>query len=124
MRYQLQNLRCLHSIKNCRISGVFIELYVIIGSVAPGRRSSVSGGVAGEEIECEDRLARKLKLLKKPLRKLLREQGNLESKVNLLREELADAQNDVDKDPFNHDLREIEATYLKAFYDALCDEER
>ncbi|KAI3750471.1 hypothetical protein L2E82_21109 [Cichorium intybus] len=44
--------------------------------------------------------------------------------VNLLREELAVTQNDVDKDPFNHDLREIEATYLKAFYDALCDEER
>ena len=66
----------------------------------------------------------KLKSLKKPLRKLLFDQGNLHEKVMKLRHELDTVQRALDADPFNIDIREEEATYLNAYNDAILLEEQ
>ncbi|GJT69853.1 hypothetical protein Tco_1029139 [Tanacetum coccineum] len=68
-------------------------------------------------------VVKRLKLLKKPLRKLLFDHGNLYDNVKKLRHELDEAQKALDFDPNNVELREKEATYLKAFNDALLLEE-
>ncbi|GKF79919.1 hypothetical protein Tco_0235487, partial [Tanacetum coccineum] len=65
-----------------------------------------------------------MKLLKKPLRKLLHDQGNLHDRVNRLRVELDEVQDAIDKDPFNVVLRDEEAAYIQAFNEAKVDEER
>ncbi|GJR89610.1 uncharacterized protein Tco_0213621 [Tanacetum coccineum] len=70
------------------------------------------------------RVVKKMKLLKKPLRKLLKDQGNLHNRVSNLRVELDEVQKALDLDPFNATLREEEAVYLKAFNEATLDEER
>ncbi|GJY17397.1 uncharacterized protein Tco_0388888, partial [Tanacetum coccineum] len=70
------------------------------------------------------KIVKKLKLLKKPLRKLVMRQGNLHERVNSLRHELDEVQRALDKDPTSHVLREEEAIYLKTFNEALIDEER
>ncbi|GJW22667.1 hypothetical protein Tco_0033289 [Tanacetum coccineum] len=69
-------------------------------------------------------VVKKLKFLKKPLRKLLYDKGNVHLNVKRLRTELDRVQIDLDLDPFNLDLREEEACYVKAFNDALLMEER
>ncbi|GJX80944.1 hypothetical protein Tco_0329093 [Tanacetum coccineum] len=71
-----------------------------------------------------DHVVRKLKCLKKPLRKLLYEHGNLHNNVKQLRIELDQVQRDLDLDPFNSTLREEEAIYVHAFKDAVVMEER
>ncbi|GJR76641.1 hypothetical protein Tco_0089006 [Tanacetum coccineum] len=68
-------------------------------------------------------VVKKLKLLKKPLRKLLYEKGNLHDNVNKLRIEMERVQADLDVDPFNKVLRDEEAVYVRAFTDALIMEE-
>ncbi|GJU32427.1 RNA-directed DNA polymerase, eukaryota, reverse transcriptase zinc-binding domain protein [Tanacetum coccineum] len=68
-------------------------------------------------------VVKKLKFLKKPLRKLLYDKGNLHLNVKRLRTELDRVQTDLDLDPFNLDLCEEEACYVKAFNDALLMEE-
>nr|GEV71134.1 hypothetical protein [Tanacetum cinerariifolium] len=63
------------------------------------------------------------KVLKKPLRKLLYDHGNIHDNVKKLRKELDEAQIELDSDPNNIEKREIEATVLKAFNDAIMIEE-
>ncbi|GJU33654.1 hypothetical protein Tco_1182008 [Tanacetum coccineum] len=64
-------------------------------------------------------LISKLKMLKKPLRKLNYDQGNLFENVKRLRAELAIAQSFLCSDPHNALLREVEA---KAYKSSLKDE--
>nr|GEX41886.1 hypothetical protein [Tanacetum cinerariifolium] len=65
----------------------------------------------------------KLKLLKKPLQKLLRDQGNLHDRVNSLRIELDTVQKALDANPQDPILREEECVYVQAFNEAKLDEE-
>ncbi|GJW55345.1 hypothetical protein Tco_0099430 [Tanacetum coccineum] len=66
----------------------------------------------------------KLKLLKKPMRKLLHDQGNLHERVEKLQMELDTVQKALDSNPANLILREEEAAYVQAFNEAKLDEER
>lgn len=68
-------------------------------------------------------LVSKLKLLKKPLRKLNIEQGNLFENVKNLREELSRIQTFMFADPYSNALREVEFNCLKAYKAAFKDEE-
>ncbi|GJU66584.1 protein LAZ1, partial [Tanacetum coccineum] len=70
------------------------------------------------------RLVQKLKVLKKPFRKFLHDQGNLHDRVIRLRAELDEVQKALDLDPSNSTLRDEEALYLQAFDEAKLDEER
>nr|GFB00359.1 hypothetical protein [Tanacetum cinerariifolium] len=65
------------------------------------------------------RVVRKLKYLKKPLRKLLYEQGNIHNNVKQLRIKLDQVQKDLDLDPFNITLHDEEVMYVNAFNDAV-----
>ncbi|GJY88017.1 hypothetical protein Tco_0502645 [Tanacetum coccineum] len=67
---------------------------------------------------------KRLKLLKKPFRNLLYDEGNLNENVKKLRYELDEVQKSLDTDSSNVDLREEEAAYIKAFHNALIEEER
>nr|GEU60554.1 hypothetical protein [Tanacetum cinerariifolium] len=69
-------------------------------------------------------ITQKLKDLKKPLRKLLYEQGNLHDRVVRLRVELDEIQKAIDSDPSNSLLRDEEAVYIQDFNEAKIDEER
>ncbi|GJS92486.1 aspartic peptidase [Tanacetum coccineum] len=62
--------------------------------------------------------------LKKPLRKLLQDQGNLHNRVSKLRLELDEVQKALDQNPDDVSLRDKEAVYVQAFSDAKLDEER
>nr|GEY00044.1 hypothetical protein [Tanacetum cinerariifolium] len=66
----------------------------------------------------------KLKILKKPLRKLLHDQGNLHERVNKLRLELDAVQKALDSNPADPILREEECAYVQAFNEAELNEER
>ncbi|GJZ25328.1 RNA-directed DNA polymerase, eukaryota, reverse transcriptase zinc-binding domain protein [Tanacetum coccineum] len=68
-------------------------------------------------------LVSKLKMLKKPLRKLNFDQGNLFENVKRLRSDLAAVQSSLCADPHNGLLREAEAKTFKAYKSALKDEE-
>nr|GEV06483.1 putative reverse transcriptase domain-containing protein [Tanacetum cinerariifolium] len=68
-------------------------------------------------------LVSKLRMLKKPLRKLNFHQGNLFANVEKLKRELATIQSAMVSDPFFSDLREAELSCLKAYKEALKDEE-
>ena len=68
-------------------------------------------------------LVSKLKLLKKPLRKLNFDQGNLFDNVKNLRNELSKIQASMVADPHSNELREAELACLKAYKKALKDEE-
>ncbi|GJS82595.1 RNA-directed DNA polymerase, eukaryota, reverse transcriptase zinc-binding domain protein [Tanacetum coccineum] len=68
-------------------------------------------------------LVSKLKMLKKPLRKLNFEQGNLFENVKCLKTKLASVQSSMNADPHNNSLREEELKTLKAYKAALKDEE-
>nr|GEW54656.1 hypothetical protein [Tanacetum cinerariifolium] len=70
------------------------------------------------------KVVKRLKYLKKPLRGLLSAKGNIHDKVIKLRHELDEVQKSLDRDPSNVELRDEEAAYLKAFQDAIIDEER
>nr|GEW54557.1 hypothetical protein [Tanacetum cinerariifolium] len=70
------------------------------------------------------RVVKKLKLLKKPLRKLLYEKGNLHDNVVHLRKEPNNVQTMLDADPFNIQLRESEASCVIEFNQVVIDEER
>nr|GEZ48495.1 hypothetical protein [Tanacetum cinerariifolium]GEZ49250.1 hypothetical protein [Tanacetum cinerariifolium] len=67
-------------------------------------------------------LVSKLKMLKKPLRKLNFVQGNLFENVKRLRADLALAQSSLCSDPHNDLLREMEAKTFNAYKYALRDE--
>nr|GEU39994.1 hypothetical protein [Tanacetum cinerariifolium] len=66
----------------------------------------------------------KTKLLKKPLRKLLHDQGNLYERVNKLRLELDEVQKALDTNLAIPILHEEECVYVQAFNEAKLDEER
>ncbi|GJW04065.1 protein LAZ1 [Tanacetum coccineum] len=66
----------------------------------------------------------KMKVLKKPLRKLLHDQGNLHDSVAKLRKELNEVQIALDKNLDDVFLREEDGAYVQAFTDAKLDEER
>ncbi|GKD64738.1 hypothetical protein Tco_1306846, partial [Tanacetum coccineum] len=70
------------------------------------------------------RVTKKLKLLNKPLRKLLYEKGNLHNNVNQLRNDLDQVQIRLDADLFDVSIREEEATVLAAFNEACLIEEK
>ncbi|GJX82852.1 hypothetical protein Tco_0332333 [Tanacetum coccineum] len=70
------------------------------------------------------KVVKRLKMLKKPLRKLLYDHGNLHENVKKLRHELDMVQTALDLDPSNLELREEEAVYLQAFKDASLLEEK
>nr|KAJ0197187.1 hypothetical protein LSAT_V11C700342420 [Lactuca sativa] len=61
------------------------------------------------------RLVQKLKILKKPIRNLLKAQGHFSENVNHFRKELEAIQKDLDLDPFNIQLRELEGIFLGEF---------
>ncbi|KAK9078070.1 hypothetical protein SSX86_002127 [Deinandra increscens subsp. villosa] len=65
----------------------------------------------------------KLKSMKKPLRKLALEQGNLTEKVIILRSELGRVQEELVNDNSNQALRDEELVYLQALKIAEEDEE-
>nr|GEU57795.1 hypothetical protein [Tanacetum cinerariifolium] len=65
-----------------------------------------------------------MKNLKKPLRKLLYDQGNLHEQVVRIRVELDEIQKAIDSDPSNSLLRDEEAAYIQAFNEAKIDKER
>ncbi|GJT77731.1 putative RNA-directed DNA polymerase [Tanacetum coccineum] len=65
----------------------------------------------------------KLKLLKKPLRKLKYAQGDLARKVTVLKQELERVQANMVNDSHNANLRTKEMDCLKAYNDAVRDEE-
>ncbi|GJR06731.1 hypothetical protein Tco_0529715, partial [Tanacetum coccineum] len=67
---------------------------------------------------------KRLKFLKKPLRKLLYDHGNVCENVKKLRHELDEAQKALDSDPSNIELQKEEVDYLQAFNDSLLIEER
>ncbi|GKA96529.1 zinc knuckle CX2CX4HX4C containing protein [Tanacetum coccineum] len=70
------------------------------------------------------RVVKKLKLLKKPLQKLLYEKGNLYANVVHCRDELDSVQTLLDIDPYNTSLRAKEAACVVAFNEAALLEER
>ncbi|GJV55342.1 putative reverse transcriptase domain, reverse transcriptase zinc-binding domain protein [Tanacetum coccineum] len=70
------------------------------------------------------RVAQRLKSLKKPLRKLLYDKGNLHTNVNLLRDQLDRVQMRLDMDPFNEAIRDEEANIVATFNEACLLEER
>nr|GEU31441.1 hypothetical protein [Tanacetum cinerariifolium] len=59
-------------------------------------------------------VTQKMKNVKKPLRKLLHDQGNLQDRVNRLRVELDVVQKALDSDPSNSLLRDEEVVYIQA----------
>ncbi|GJS46821.1 hypothetical protein Tco_0596942 [Tanacetum coccineum] len=77
--------------------------------------------VSGFHMFC---VTKKLKLLKKPFRKLLFEKGNLHDNVVRLRQKLDDTQELLDKEPYNVSLGENEAQYVNEFNEAALMEER
>nr|GEW46208.1 hypothetical protein [Tanacetum cinerariifolium] len=66
----------------------------------------------------------KLKILKKTLRKLLHDQGNIHERVNKLRLELDTVQKTLDSNPADPILREKACAYVQAFNETKLDEER
>ncbi|GJW09450.1 aspartic peptidase [Tanacetum coccineum] len=66
----------------------------------------------------------KLKALKKPLRKLVHDLGNLHDRVKNLRCELDEVQRALDLNPTDQVLCEEEAVYVQAFNEVVLDEER
>ncbi|GJV98057.1 hypothetical protein Tco_1549634 [Tanacetum coccineum] len=66
----------------------------------------------------------KLKRLKKPIRKLLHDQGNIHERVDRLRVELDQVQRALDSNPADSTLRDEESVYLQAFNEAKLDEEQ
>ncbi|XP_022030438.1 uncharacterized protein LOC110931350 [Helianthus annuus] len=70
------------------------------------------------------RLVKKLRALKTTLRSLLYKQGNLHKKVDELRGKLDAIQREVEKHPFDENIRSEEANATREFQEASLDEER
>nr|KAJ0195180.1 hypothetical protein LSAT_V11C700342460 [Lactuca sativa] len=70
------------------------------------------------------RLTQKLKNFKKPICKLLKVQGHFSENVDHYRKELEAVQSDLDLDPFNSHLRDLEAIFLGELKKAYDKEER
>nr|GEY45699.1 hypothetical protein [Tanacetum cinerariifolium] len=82
-------------------------------NVAYNIEDNLTGGSAMTSAMCEFKdcveQIEKMKMLKKPLRKLLHSHGNLHDRVNKLRVELDAVQKALDQDPHNSTLREEKA---------------
>nr|GEW73519.1 hypothetical protein [Tanacetum cinerariifolium] len=68
-------------------------------------------------------LAFKLKMLKKPDRKLKFSHGDLADKVNVLKDKMCKVQEVMVREPFNAEIRVVEVVSLKAYISAVKDEE-
>nr|GEV32463.1 hypothetical protein [Tanacetum cinerariifolium] len=106
-----------------------LEFYTsFVGSSAlfqPYRISDHTPAVLRIPMESNSKpLVKRLKKLKKPLRKLLYDHGNLHENVRKIRLELDVVQTALDSDPSNIELQEEEATYLQAFNEAGLLEEK
>lgn len=66
----------------------------------------------------------KLKSLKKPIKQLMWQKGNVHERVIKIRVELEEVQRNLDRDPHNVIFREEESIYLQSFNEAKLDEER
>ncbi|GJS71118.1 putative RNA-directed DNA polymerase, eukaryota, reverse transcriptase zinc-binding domain protein [Tanacetum coccineum] len=69
-------------------------------------------------------LDKRLKLMKRRMRNLNKNNGNVFVKVKKLKAELERVQKDLDKDPYFSVMREEEMVYSNAYKNALLDEER
>nr|XP_043611669.1 uncharacterized protein LOC122583315 [Erigeron canadensis] len=69
-------------------------------------------------------VTQKLKAIKRPMRKMLQNMGNLHARVDMLCAKLDVAQISIDHDPFDPLLHEHEVVCLKDFHQARLDEER
>ncbi|XP_071694713.1 uncharacterized protein [Rutidosis leptorrhynchoides] len=69
-------------------------------------------------------IVRRLRLLKKPLRKLMWQKGNLHNNVIRLRDKLDNLQLQLDANPSSEEIRDAEIKTLKEYNDAIWDEER
>nr|GEV48381.1 hypothetical protein [Tanacetum cinerariifolium] len=70
------------------------------------------------------KLDRKLKGLKKPIRKMMYDKGNLHANIIRLWENLNKLQNDLDNDPSNVSIREKEDVAVVTFNEAVLIEEK
>nr|GEX91435.1 hypothetical protein [Tanacetum cinerariifolium] len=144
----LENNLCLCAILESHVandnvhglcSKVFKRPWVVLGdfnvSLSADEKSTVSSYIdmgmrdfqeCVEDIEwvLDVKVVRHLKMLKKPLRKLLFDHGNIHENVKKLRHELDEAQKALDSEPSNVELREEEAAYLHAYQDAILMKER
>nr|GEV15528.1 hypothetical protein [Tanacetum cinerariifolium] len=80
-------------------------------------------GIKNPVVKMMYKVIKRLKVLKKPLHKLLYDHGNIHDNVKKLRKKLDEAQIELDSDPNNIEKCEMEATVLKAFNDAIMIEE-
>ncbi|XP_071699756.1 uncharacterized protein [Rutidosis leptorrhynchoides] len=69
-------------------------------------------------------VVKKLRWLKKPLRNLMWKKGNLHIRVTKLKTELDEAQTALDICPFSMELREDASCLLRAYNEAVLEEER
>ncbi|XP_071733554.1 uncharacterized protein [Rutidosis leptorrhynchoides] len=66
----------------------------------------------------------KLKKVKKQMRKLNNQTGNVHKKTAILREDLLLVQQQINDDPFNSQIREDECVIFRAYKDAIIEEEK
>ncbi|XP_071719040.1 uncharacterized protein [Rutidosis leptorrhynchoides] len=80
----------------------------------------------GKEVEGRMmfRVVKKLRMLKKPIRKLMWQKGNIHKLVQKVRKELDEAQTELDKYPDSSEHRERESAKLREFNSLLLEEER
>ncbi|GJR21636.1 protein LAZ1 [Tanacetum coccineum] len=69
-------------------------------------------------------VVQKMKILKKPLRKLMHDQGNLHERVTHFRVELDEIQKVINCDTYNNSVRDKGVVFNQAFNEAKIDEER
>nr|GFB12233.1 RNA-directed DNA polymerase, eukaryota, reverse transcriptase zinc-binding domain protein [Tanacetum cinerariifolium] len=69
------------------------------------------------------KVAKRIKNLKKPLKKLTWENGNVFENVKSLRDSVKEVQQKIDKDPHNKDLRSKEVDIIKEYSEAMKEEE-
>ncbi|XP_021979688.1 uncharacterized protein LOC110875795 [Helianthus annuus] len=67
-------------------------------------------------------VVQKLKALKRPMRKLFKQQGNLHEKVKVARKNLDDCQRALDADPTRLELKNQHATFVSMYMEAVKDE--
>ncbi|XP_071714550.1 uncharacterized protein [Rutidosis leptorrhynchoides] len=103
--------------KPFRFSNFIVEHELFQSTIKDGWNVEVKG----HKMYC---LVKKLRILKKPLRKLMWSKGNIHTRVITMRAELDNAQINLDKDPLNTDLRQVHSRILKEFNDASLDEEK
>ncbi|GJS42106.1 hypothetical protein Tco_0567149 [Tanacetum coccineum] len=105
---------------NMEFLDIFPGAYVLFQPYQKSDHSPANVDVAGHSMY---KVVSKMKVLKKPLRKLLHEHGNLHDRVSKLINELDEVQKALDLTPADPLLREEEAVYVYAFNDAKLDEE-